>query len=102
MVTFGGKRPRRLGGDAVTFEDMRKSPDTYSDYEQQMHITNQDGGDGVLARRPEPVGLATQMMVANEFYHGKPWVDLSESKGLLALMCSRRMARIFAGRYSVC
>ena len=52
----------------------------YSEYVQQMHITNQDGGSRVFARRRELVDLATQMMVANEFYDGKPWVDLSEEE----------------------
>ena len=50
-----------------------------------MHITNQDGGDRVLAKRRELVDSATQMMVADEFYDGKPWVDLSEEERLQAL-----------------
>ena len=45
-----------------------------------MHITNQDGGDRVLAWRRELVDSATQMMVADEFYDDKPWVDLSEGE----------------------
>ena len=45
-----------------------------------MHITNQDGGDRVLARRRELVNSATQIMLADEFYDGKPWVDLSEEE----------------------
>ena len=40
--------------------------------------TSQDGGDRVLARRRELLDSATQMMVAYEFYDGKPLVDLSE------------------------
>ena len=59
---------------------MREFLVAYSEYEQQMHITNQDGGDGVLARRRELVDSATQMMVADEFYDGMPWVDLSEEE----------------------
>ena len=107
-VTIGGDRPPRLGGDAATFEDMRKFFVAYSEYEQQMRITNQDGGDRVLARRRELVDSATQMMVADEFYDSKRWVDLSEEelmqglKRLLALICSRRVMRIFAARYFVC
>ena len=58
--------------------DMREFLVAYSEYEQQMHVTNQDGGDRVLARRRELVDSATQMMVADAFYDGKPWVDLSE------------------------
>ena len=77
-MTIGGDRPPRLGGDAVTFEDMREFLVAYSEYEQQMHIANQDGGDRVLARRRELVDSATQIMVADEFYDGKPLVDLSE------------------------
>ena len=49
----------------------------YSEYELQMHITNQDGRVRELARRRELVDSATQMMVVHEFYDGKPWVDLS-------------------------
>ena len=80
-VTIGGDRPPRLDGDDVTFEDMREFLVAYySEYEQQMHTTNQDGGDRVLARRRELVDSATQMMVADEFYDGKPWVDLSREE----------------------
>ena len=41
-VTMGGDRPSMLGGDVVTFEDMGKFLVAYSEYEQQMCITNQD------------------------------------------------------------
>ena len=50
-----------------------------------MHVTNEDGGDRVLARRRELVDSAAQMVVVDEFYDGKPWIDLSEQdlkKGL--------------------
>ena len=47
-MTKGEDRPPRLGGD-VTVEDLRKLFVANSEYEQQMHITNQDGGDWVLA-----------------------------------------------------
>ena len=49
----------------------------YSEYEKQTHITNQEGGDRVLARRRELIDSATQMMVADELYDGKPVFDLS-------------------------
>ena len=107
-VTIGGDRPPRLGGDVVTFEDMREFLVTYSDHEQQMHITNQDGGKRVPARRRQLIDSATQMMVADEFYDGKPWVGPSEDeimqglKGFLALICGKRVMRIFAARCSVC
>ena len=107
-VTTGGDRPPRLGGDAVTFEDVREFLVAYSEYEQQMYITNQYGGDRVLSRRREMVDSATQVMVADEFYEGKPWVDLSEEElmqelnGMAALTCSRRVMSTFATRYSVC
>ena len=58
---------------------------SYSEHEQQMHIRNQDGGDRVLARRRELVDSATQTMVADEFYDGKPWVDLSEEEPMQGL-----------------
>ena len=50
-----------------------------------MHVAIEDGGDRVLARRRELVDSATQMMVADELYDGKPLIDLSElelKKGL--------------------
>ena len=50
-----------------------------------MHVAIEDGGDRVLARRRELVDSATQMMVADEFYDGKPLIGLSElelKKGL--------------------
>ena len=75
-VTIGEDRPSGLGGDVDTFEEMRKIL-INSKCEQQMHITNQDGGDRVLARSQELVYSETQMMVADEFYHSKPWVELS-------------------------
>ena len=49
-MTIGGDRPPRLGGDVVTFEDLREFLVAHSEYEPQMHITNQDAGDRVLAR----------------------------------------------------
>ena len=61
-----------MGGDVVTFEDMRELFVSYLEYEQQMHVANEDGVDSVLARRRELVDSATQMMVADEFYDGKP------------------------------
>ena len=66
--------------DVVLFEHMRASLVAYSEYDQQMHITYQDGGDRVLARRRELVDSSTQMTVADEFYDGKPWVDLSDEE----------------------
>ena len=42
-MTIGGDRPPRSGGDVVTFEDIREFLVAYSECEQQMHITNQDG-----------------------------------------------------------
>ena len=87
---------------------MREFLVAHSEYEQQMHITNQDGGDRVLAGRRELVDSATQMMVADEFYDVNPWVNLSEVELLQGL---KRFAGVdmqqtsdedFAVRYSVC
>ena len=50
-----------------------------------MHITNQDGGDRVLARGIELVYSATVMMVTDELYDDKPWVELSEEDLLQGL-----------------
>ena len=104
-MTIGGDRPPRLGGDVVTFKDMHEFLVACSEYQQQMYITNQDVGERVLARKRGLVGAATLMMVADEFDDDvKPWVDISEkelmqgSKGLLALMCNRRVMRISAAR----
>ena len=58
------------------FEDMREYIVAYLEYENQMHVANEDGGDRVLARRRELIDSATQMMVANEFHDGKPWIDM--------------------------
>ena len=80
MVTIGGDRPPRLGEDVVTFEDMRESLVAYLEYEQQMHVANEGGGDRVLAMRRELADSATQMMVTDDFYDGKPWIDLSEQE----------------------
>ena len=108
-MTIGGDRPPRLGGHVVTFEDMHEFLVAYSEYVQQMRITNQNIGNRVLARRRELVDSATQMMVADEFYDGKPWVDLSKEKLLQGLkrfagvhICSRQVMRIFSARCSVC
>ena len=84
-VTLGGDRPPRLGGDVATFEGMREFLVAYSEYEHQMHITNQDERHRVLARRRELVDSTTQMMMADEFYDGKPWVNLSDEELLQRL-----------------
>ena len=42
-MTIGGDRPPRLGGDVVIFEDMRELLVAYMEYEQQMHVANEDG-----------------------------------------------------------
>ena len=73
-----------------------------------MHVANEDGGDRVLARRRELVDSVTQMMVAEEFYDGKPWIDLSElelRKGLekFAGVDVQQTSDVdFAARSSVC
>ena len=85
-VMIGGDRRSRLGGDVVTFEDMREFLVAYSEYEKHLHITTPDGGDGVFTRRQGLVDSATQMMVADGFNDGKPWVDLSEEKLLQGLI----------------
>ena len=43
-VTIGGDRPPKLRGDVVSFEDVREFLVAYSECEQQIHITSQDGG----------------------------------------------------------
>ena len=88
---------------------MREFLVAYSEYEQQLHITNQDGGDRMLARRRELVDSATQIMVADEFYVRwqaldrplRGGVNERAQKVLLALICSKRVMRVFAARYSV-
>ena len=57
-VTIRRDGPPGLRGDVVTFEHRRDYLVAYSKYEQQMHITNQDGGERVLARRRELVDSA--------------------------------------------
>ena len=64
-VAIAGDRPPRLGGDVVTFKDMREFLVAYLEYEQQMHVAKEHGGDRVLARRRELVDSATQMMFAS-------------------------------------
>ena len=73
-VTIGGNTAPRLGGDVVTFEDMRELLVAYLEIGQQMHLTRENGRDRVPARRRELVDSATQMMVADEFNDGKPWI----------------------------
>ena len=96
-VTIGGDRQPRLGGDVVTFDDMREFPVASLKYEQQIHVANEDGGDRVLARRRELVDSAAHMMVDDEFYDGSSGsISPSRSyrkgsKRLLELMCSRRV-----------
>ena len=58
-MTIAGDKPPRLGGDAVT-DDMREFLVAYLEYQQQMHVANEDGGDRVFARRRELVDSATQ------------------------------------------
>ena len=77
-LTIRGYRPPRFGGDIDTFEDKFLVP--YREYDQQIRVENEDGGDRVLARRQELKKSATQMMDADEIYDGKPWIDLSEQE----------------------
>ena len=79
-VTVGGYRPPRLGGDVVTFDVMREFLVACLEYEQQMHVVNENGGDRVPAKRRELVDPVTQPLVADGLYYGKPWIDLSEQE----------------------
>ena len=89
-----------MGGDVVTVEDMREFLVVYLEYEQQMHVANEDGGNMVLARRRE--------LVADEFYNGKPWIDFPEQelkKGLekFAGVDVQQTSHVdFAARFCVC
>ena len=51
---------------------MREFRIAYSEYEQQMHIANQDGRARVLARGRELQDYATQMMVVDESTMASP------------------------------
>ena len=64
-VTIGGDRPPRLGGDVVTFDDTRECFIDYSEYEQQIRVADEGGGDRVLAKRRDLVDSAKQMMAAD-------------------------------------
>ena len=105
---IGGDRSPRLGGDAAILEDMREFFVAYSEYKQQVYITKQYGGDRVLTRRRELVDSATQIMVADEFYDDKPWVDLPKEVLLQGLKTftganmQQTSDEVFASRYSVC
>lgn len=79
MAKIAKDRRPRLGDDVVSFEDMCEHV-SYSEYEHQMYITDQHGGDRILGRWLELVELATKMMVGGELYDGKPWVDFSEEE----------------------
>ena len=69
-MTIGGDRLPRLGGDVVTFEDMRQFLVSILEYQQQMHVANEDGGDGMLARRRQLVDSAMQIMVGDDVHDG--------------------------------
>ena len=45
-VTIEGVRSPRLGGDVVTSEDMSDFVVAYLEYEQHMHVANEDGRQG--------------------------------------------------------
>ena len=67
-------------GDVVTFEDKREFSVPYLEYEQQMHVANENVGDRALTRKRELEKSATRMVVAVESYNGKPWIDVSEQE----------------------
>ena len=75
-VTIGGDRPPRLSGDVVTFEDMRGFLVVYSEYEQHKPRWRRPG----TCEEARAGRFGDSMMVADEFYDGKPWVDLSEEE----------------------
>ena len=71
---------------------MRDFLETYSEYEQQVHVTDQDGRDRVLAKKLELVDSQNQMMAADKVYDGEARIDLSEGElkrrlKTLALIC---------------
>ena len=39
-LTIGGDRPPRLGGDVVTFNNIREFLAAFSEYEHWMHVAN--------------------------------------------------------------
>ena len=45
-VTIEGGRSPRLGGDVVTSEDMSDFVVAYLEYEEHMHVVNEDGRRG--------------------------------------------------------
>ena len=55
---------------------MRKFLVAYMEYEQQMHVATEDGGDRVLARRRELVASETPMIVPDKFLR---WPALNRS-----------------------
>ena len=64
---------------------MRELVVVYTEYEQQVHIANQHGRK--TGGRRELVCSATEIVVADGFFEGKPWVNLSE--GELMQGCKR-------------
>ena len=52
-TTIVGDRPPKLGGNIITFVNMREFLVAYLGYEQQMRVANEDGEDRVLARRQD-------------------------------------------------
>ena len=77
-MTIGGDRPPKLCRNIVTFVDMREFLFAYLEYEQQMPVANEDGGDRVLTWRLELADSATKMTATDEFYDVKPCIDLPE------------------------
>ena len=55
-LTIGGDN--RLGGNAITFEEMREFCFAYLECEQQIRVANEDGRGRVLSRRRELVDSA--------------------------------------------
>ena len=97
-----------MGGDVVSFEDMREFLVAYSEYEQQINFTNQDGEDQVLLGRRGLVHSSTQLMVTDEVYESKRWVDLTGEELMQGLkrFAGNDMQQAndedFLARYSVC
>ena len=96
------------GGDVVSFEDMREFLVAYSEYKQQINFTNQDGEDQVLLGRRGLVHSSTQLMVTDEVYESKRWVDLTGEELMQGLkrFAGNDMQQAndedFLARYSAC
>ena len=101
-VTIGGDRPPRLGGDVDTIEDMREcllGVRAAGAYHKPRWSRPGTGKEARAGKFGDPEWWLMSSTMASPRSTTPRRSYCKGSKGLLSLICSRRVMTIFAARY---